>query len=156
MQPINNRIIALVVCNALGDVVDPQTGKLLAGSRVSADSRDLLDIVKAQLNGHSISKPQAGSNTTIGVVATDAVLTKPQAHRLAQVAHDGLARSIRPVHTPMDGDTLFALGTNTSGQAADMMLLSTLAAEVTAMAVVNAVRAAKDLRLGQGWWPAMG
>ena len=149
-------VAALVVCNALGDVFDPQTGKLLAGSRVSADSRDLLDIVKAQLNGHSISKPQAGSNTTIGVVATDAVLTKPQAHRLAQVAHDGLARSIRPVHTPMDGDTLFALGTGTSGQAADMMLLSTLAAEVTAMAVVNAVRAAKDLRFGQGWWPAMG
>jgi L-aminopeptidase/D-esterase-like protein len=106
--------------------------------------------------GHSITKPQAGSNTTIGVVATDAVLTKPQAHRLAQVAHDGLARSIRPVHTPMDGDTLFALGTGTSGQAADMMLLSTLAAEVTAMAVVNAVRAAKDLRFGPGWWPAMG
>ena len=149
-------VAALVVCNALGDVVDPQTGKLLAGSRVSADSRDLLDIVKAQLNGHSISKPQAGSNTTIGVVATDAVLTKPQAHRLAQVAHDGLARSIRPVHTPMDGDTLFALGTGTSGKAADMMLLSTLAAEVTAMAVVNAVLAAKDLRFGQGWWPAMG
>ena len=149
-------VAALVVCNALGDVVDPQTGKLLAGARVSADSRDLLDIVKAQLNGHSISKPQAGSNTTIGVVATDAVLTKPQAHRLAQVAHDGFARSIRPVHTPMDGDTLFALGTGTSGQAADMMLLSTLAAEVTAMAVVNAVLAAKDLRFGQGWWPAMG
>ena len=149
-------VAALVVCNALGDVVDPQTGKLLAGARVSADSRDLLDIVKAQLNGHSISKPQAGSNTTIGVVATDAVLTKPQAHRLAQVAHDGLARSIRPVHTPMDGDTLFALGTGTSGKAADMMLLSTLAAEVTAMAVVNAVRAAKDLRFGQGWWPATG
>ena len=149
-------VAALVVCNALGDVVDPQTGKLLAGARGSADSRDLLDIVKAQLNGHSISKPQAGSNTTIGVVATDAVLTKPQAHRLAQVAHDGLARSIRPVHTPMDGDTLFALGTGTSCKAADMMLLSTLAAEVTAMAVVNAVRAAKDLRIGQGWWPAMG
>ena len=149
-------VAALVVCNALGDVVDPQTGKLLAGARVSADSRTLLDIRQAQLNGHGIAKPLAGSNTTIGVVATDAVLTKPQAHRLAQVAHDGLARSIRPVHTPMDGDTLFVLGTGTSGQAADMMLLSTMAAEVTAMAVVNAVRAAKDLHFGQGWWPAMG
>jgi L-aminopeptidase/D-esterase-like protein len=148
-------VAALVVCNALGDVIDPLTGQLLAGARISADSRSLLDIRQAQLSGHSISKPQAGSNTTIGVVATDAVLTKPQAHRLAQVAHDGLARSIRPVHTPMDGDTLFALGTGTSGQAADMMLLSALAAEVTAMAVVNAVRAAKDLRFGQGWWPAI-
>jgi len=148
-------VAALVVCNALGDVIDPQTGQLLAGARISADSRTLMDIRQAQLNGHGISKPQTGSNTTIGVVATDAVLNKPQAHRLAQVAHDGLARSIRPVHTPMDGDTLFALGTGTSGQAADMMLLSTLAAEVTATAVVNAVRAAKDLRFGQGWWPAI-
>ena len=149
-------VAALVVCNALGDVIDPLTGQLLAGARIYADSRTLLDIRQAQLKGHSIAKPQVGSNTTIGVVATDAVLTKPQAHRLAQVAHDGLARSIRPVHTPMDGDTLFALGTGSSSQAADMMLLSTLAAEVTAMAVVNAVRAAKDLRFGQGWWPAMG
>ena len=149
-------VAALVVCNALGDVIDPLTGQLLAGARIYADSLTLLDIRQAQLKGHSIAKPQVGSNTTIGVVATDAVLTKPQAYRLAQVAHDGLARSIRPVHTPMDGDTLFALGTGSSGQAADMMLLSTLAAEVTAMAVVNAVRAAKDLRFGQGWWPAMG
>ena len=149
-------VAALVVCNALGDVIDPQTGQLLAGARVSAQSRELLDIRQAQLSGQSIAKPQAGSNTTIGVVATDAFLTKPQAHRLAQVAHDGLARSIRPVHTPMDGDTLFALGTGKSPQAIDMMLLSTLAAEVTAMAVVNAVKAAKDLRFGQGWWPAMG
>ena len=149
-------VAALVVCNALGDVIDPLTGQLLAGARIYADSRTLLDIRQAQLKGHSIAKPQVGSNTTIGVVATDAVLAKPQAYRLAQVAHDGLARSIRPVHTPMDGDTLFALGTGSSGQAADMMLLSTLAAEVTAMAVVNAVRAAKDLRFGQGWWPAMG
>lgn len=148
-------VAALVVCNALGDVVDPLTGQLLAGARVSAQSRDLLDIRQAQLEGRTMTKPAVGSNTTIGVVATDAILTKPQAHRLAQVAHDGLARSIRPVHTPMDGDTLFALGTGTSGQAADMMLLSTLAAEVTAMAVVNAVRAAKDLRFGQGWWPAI-
>jgi L-aminopeptidase/D-esterase-like protein len=148
-------VAALVVCNALGDVVDPLTGQLLAGARVSAQSRGLLDIRQAQLKGRKMTKPAVGSNTTIGVVATDAILTKPQAHRLAQVAHDGLARSIRPVHTPMDGDTLFALGTGTSGQAADMMLLSTLAAEVTAMAVVNAVRAAKDLRFGQGWWPAV-
>jgi L-aminopeptidase/D-esterase-like protein len=149
-------VAALVVCNALGDVIDPQTGQLLAGARISGDSSQLLDVRQAQLNGHGVTNPIGGSNTTIGIVATDAVLTKPQAHRLAQVAHDGLARSIRPVHTPMDGDTLFALGTGTSGQTADLMLLSTLAAEVTAMAVVNAVRAAKDLRFGQGWWPAMG
>jgi hypothetical protein len=148
-------VAALVVCNALGDVVDPRTGRLLAGARNAPDSRELLDIRQAQLKGHATPSPTTGSNTTIGVVATDAVLSKPQAHRLAQVAHDGLARSIYPVHTPMDGDTLFALGTGASGQTADMMLLSTLAAEVTAMAVVNAVQAAQELRLGNHWWPAM-
>ena len=148
-------VAALVVCNAVGDVVNPLTGELLAGARQAPDSRALRDMRQAQLQGHTTPALQTGSNTTIGVIATDAVLTKPQAQRLAQVAHDGLARSIRPVHTPMDGDTLFALGTGTSGQAADMMLLSTLAAEVTAMAVVNAVQAAQDLRLGDNWWPAM-
>ena len=122
---------------------------------MSPDSRALLDIHQAQLSGHGIARPQTGGNTTIGVIATDAVLTKPQAHRLAQVAHNGLARTIRPVHTPMDGDTLFALATGTSGQIADMMLLSTLATEVTAMAVVDAVKSAQDLRLVSGWWPAM-
>jgi L-aminopeptidase/D-esterase-like protein len=148
-------VAALIVCNALGDVIDPRTGRLLAGARTAPGSRELLDVRQAQLTGHAIASPTAGSNTTIGVIATDAVLTKPQAHRLAQVAHDGLARSIYPVHTPMDGDTLFALGTGTSGQTADMMLLSTLAAEVTAMAVVNAVQAAQELRHGNNWWPAM-
>lgn len=148
-------VAALVVCNALGDVIDPRTGQLLAGARTAPDSRALLDIRQAQLTGRATASPTAGSNTTIGVIATDAVLTKPQAHRLAQVAHDGLARSIYPVHTPMDGDTLFALGTGSSGQTADMMLLSTLAAEVTAMAVVNAIQAAQDVRHGDHWWPAM-
>jgi L-aminopeptidase/D-esterase-like protein len=148
-------VAALVVCNALGDVVDPLTGQLLAGARRAPDSRELLDIRQAQLSGHEMPQMPLGSNTTIGVVATDAVLTKPQAQRLAQVAHDGLARSIRPVHTPLDGDTLFVLGTGSSGQGADMMLLSTLAAEVTAMAVVAAVKAATELRLGPHWWPAM-
>mgnify|MGYP000096002184 FL=1 len=87
-------VAALVVCNAVGDVLDPNTGQLLAGARVSAQSRGLLDIRQAQLNGHTAAGLQTGSNTTIGVVATDAVLTKAQAQRLAQVAHDGLARKI--------------------------------------------------------------
>jgi L-aminopeptidase/D-esterase-like protein len=96
----------------------------------------------------------AGTNTTIGVIATDAVLSKPQAQRLAQVAHDGLARAINPVHTMLDGDTLFALATGQSGQTASMMLLATLAAEVTARAVVRAIAAAQSLRIGAMYWPA--
>ena len=96
----------------------------------------------------------AGANTTIGVIATDAVLNKSQAHRLAQMGHNGLAQTIRPVHTPWDGDTLFALGTGKSGVPADMMLLSTLATEVTALAVISAVAHAESLRLASGeWWP---
>jgi L-aminopeptidase/D-esterase-like protein len=96
----------------------------------------------------------AGTNTSIGVVATDAVITKAQAHRLALVAHDGLARSINPVHTLSDGDTLFALGTGKVGTSADMMLLSTLAAEVTAMAVVRAIMAASSLTCDGLHWPS--
>jgi len=87
-------------------------------------------------------------------VATDAVLTQAQAHRLAQVAHDGLARAINPVHTMSDGDAMFALGTGASGKTAGMMVLSTLAAEVTARAIVRAVRAATGISHGAITWPA--
>ena len=147
-------VAALVVCNALGDVVHPVSGELLAGARQAPDRRALLDVRHAQLSGQTLGPLPLGGNTTIGVVATDVPLHKAQCQRLAQVAQDGLARSIRPVHTPMDGDTLFALSTGTLAHSADMMLLSTLAAEVTAMAVVNAIEAASSLRLGNTWWPA--
>ena len=143
---------ALVVCNAVGDVLDPATGRLLAGAR-TADGRGLQDTRAALLQGQRTQHALAGRNTTIGVIATDAVLYKAQAQRLAQVAHDGLARSINPVHTQLDGDTLFALGTGTSGRPADM-LLATLAAEATARAVVNAVHAARGLSVGAQHWPA--
>ena len=79
------------------------------------------------------------------VVATDAVLTKVQANRLAMVAHDGLARSINPVHTAGDGDALFAVATGGSGKPGHLTVLGALAAEVTARAVLNAVRAAHGL-----------
>lgn len=144
---------ALVVCNAVGDVLEPATGQVIAGAR-TADGHGLQNTRNALLAGHLPQHLLAGNNTTIGVIATDAVLTKPQAQRLAQVAHDGLARSINPVHTMLDGDTLFALGTGASGKNADMLLLATLAAEATARAVVNAVMAARSLRLAGQTWPA--
>ena len=144
---------ALIVCNAVGDVLDPASGRLLAGAR-SADGSTLQDTRQALLQGLQARHALAGKNTTIGVIATDAVLDKAQAQRLAQVAHDGLARSINPVHTQLDGDTLFALGTGTSGRPADMLLLATLAAEATARAVVNAVHAARGLSAGAQHWPA--
>jgi L-aminopeptidase/D-esterase-like protein len=144
---------ALVACNALGDVVDPDTGRVLAGAR--GDDGRLLDSRRALLAGRTPAHLVAGANTTIGVVATDAVLTKPQAHRLASVAHDGLARAINPVHTMLDGDTLFALGTGASGRPAEMLLLATLAAEAVAQATVAAVRAARGLTVDGLHLPAL-
>ncbi|MCC7287624.1 MAG: P1 family peptidase, partial [Burkholderiaceae bacterium] len=90
----------------------------------------------------------AGSNTTIGIVATDATLDKAQCTRLATAAHDGLARCIDPVHTASDGDTLFALATGsaTGGRSLPLTVLGALAAEVATRAVLNAVRAATGVR----------
>ncbi len=153
---------AVVVVNAVGDVVDPETGALLAGARVSPDSLELAGAGNEVLAGRFGDGPQAAAHTTIGVVITDARLTKPQASRLARVAHDGLARTISPVHTPMDGDTLFTAATGTvDPQVQDALaperlavLLSVMAAEVTAQAVLRAVRAAEGLHLEDLWLPA--
>ena len=144
---------AIIACNAMGDVFNPDTGELLAGAR-SPDGSTLIDSCKALLRGERPKRVLTGTNTTIGIVATDAVLTKAQAHRMAVVAHDGLARSIKPVHTLLDGDTLFALGTGKAGKSVDPLLLHTLAAEVTARAVVRAIMAASDLSFNGMHWPA--
>lgn len=135
---------ALIACNALGDVVDPDTGRVLAGAR-TPDGRGLMDTRRALLSGEAPIPILAGSNTTIGVVATDAILTKTQANRLAQVAHDGLARAINPVHTVADGDTLFALATGHHANHPGMMVLATMAAEAVARATLRAVLAATGI-----------
>lgn len=102
-------VAALVAVNSLGSVVDPNTGKLW-------EIRLEVDEEFGELGRQAVRMPQPGKsapsrNTTIGVVATDAALTKPQAQKVAQMAHDGLARSIRPSHTMFDGDTIFSLST---------------------------------------------
>ena len=135
---------ALVAVNAIGDVIDPANGRVLAGARTE-DGAALLGSMQALLRGEVPPPLQAGMATTIGVVATDAVLTKAQAQKLAQMAHDGLARSINPVHTLTDGDTLFALATGASGLTGHVTLLGAVAAEVMAAAVVNAVLNATGL-----------
>jgi L-aminopeptidase/D-esterase-like protein len=144
---------ALVACNALGDVLDPDTAQVVAGAR-TAGGKKLMDTRRALLRGEAPRPLLAGTNTTIGVIATDAVLTKVQATKLAQMAHDGLARSINPVHTMSDGDTLFALATGRSTSEPGMMVLGTMAAEVTARAVLRAVQAARGLRIGTLHLPA--
>ncbi|WP_304309629.1 P1 family peptidase [Pseudacidovorax intermedius] len=147
---------ALIACNALGDVLDPDTGELLAGSRTD-DGRALRDTRRSLLRGELPKPLLAGTNTTIGVIATDAVLTKVQAQRLAAVAHDGLARAINPVHTMSDGDTLFALATGRvalEDEAPGMTVLSTMAAEVAAQATARAVLAARAIATAQLSIPA--
>ena len=147
---------ALIACNALGDVLDPDTAQVVAGAR-TADGRALLDTRRALLRGELPQPLLAGTNTTLGVIATDAVLTKVQANRLASVAHDGLARAINPVHTMSDGDTLFALATGRltlEGNAPGMTVLGTMAAEVVARATLRAIRAARTVRVGERVFPS--
>ena len=144
---------ALIACNAIGDVYHPSTGHIVAGAR-TADGRDLMDTQQALLAGETSLRPMPGTNTTIGVIGTNARLNKAQAKRLAISAHDGLARSIRPVHTTLDGDTLFAMATGAHDAPADLMLLSVMAAQATALATLNAVESASAVHAKWGFCPA--
>lgn len=135
---------AVVAVNSVGDIFDPHTGAQIAGAR-TPDGKSLFNSMQAILRGDAPASLQSGTATAIGVVATDAILTKAQANKIAQMAHDGLARTINPSHTPGDGDTIFALATGKSGKPAKVLLIGAVAAEVIAAAVVRAVRAAKSL-----------
>ena len=135
-------VAALVAVNAAGDIIDPATGRVVAGVR-SADGKGFADariILRSGVTGRPVA-PRPVENTTIGVVATSATLTKVQALKVAQMAHDGFARAISPVHTPGDGDTIFALATGNDATPADdqrMGMIGALAAEVMADAIVRA------------------
>jgi L-aminopeptidase/D-esterase-like protein len=144
---------AMVACNAVGDVIDPSNGQVLAGAR-TADGTRLLNTQQALLAGQTAATPMAGTNTSIGIVATNATLTKAQAKRLAMSAHDGFARSIRPAHTTLDGDTLFAMATCAETAAPDMMLLTVMAAEAVAQATVNAILFANGVHSLKGFLPS--
>ncbi len=132
---------ALIAVNAVGDVIDPSTGRVIAGVRTE-DGRGLAD---ARVLVRESGASPTSSNTVIGVVATNASLTKAQATKVAQMAHDGLARAISPAHTPWDGDTIFALSTGRGGVDADVLEIGALAAEAVTEAILRAVRAAEGL-----------
>jgi L-aminopeptidase/D-esterase-like protein len=133
-------VAAIVATNGFGDVIDPASGAIVAGAR-APDGKSFLDARRLLRDGR-ISFGTPGRNTTLGVVATNAVLTKTDATRVAQMAHDGFARAIVPVHTPVDGDTIFALATGSRTGAADAGQIGALAADVMAEAIVRAVRQA--------------
>jgi len=133
---------AVIAVNCFGDVVDPATGKILAGARKMPDGHfvDSLGAMPAKPVGFA----EMTQNTVIGVVATNAVLSREAANKVAQMAHNGLARSIKPAHTMYDGDTLFALAT-CKGPVVDLNLIGAYAAELTAKAVVRAISQATSL-----------
>jgi len=153
---ITNGIVvsALVALNAFGAVIDPKTGEIIAGPRKPI-GKGFVDPVEAAQGfiGQTIARAREAwserANTTLAVVATNVILTKAQATKVAQMAHDGLARTIRPIHTMFDGDVVFAL--SHGDKKADVSLIGALAADVLAEAVINAVQAATGL----GGVPAM-
>ncbi len=133
---------ALVAVNAIGDVIDAD-GSVIAGAR-GADGQGLVCASHRLLAGEGPLRVMAGMATTIGIVATNALLDKAQANQLASLAHHGLSRAVDPL-TVNDGDTLFALATGRAGRAGDLSALGVMAAEVVARAIRNAVRAATGL-----------
>ena len=134
---------ALLVVNAVGDVRDPDTGALIAGARDAADGRRLVDTERALREGGALGRFGGPGHTTIGVVATNARLDKPQAAKLAALGLIGFARALSPPHTAFDGDTLFAL--STGDVTIDLTRLGLAAADAVAHAIVRAVRAATPL-----------
>src|SRR5262249_48592068 len=139
---------SLVAVNAVGDVRDPSTGKIVAGARKSPDSREFADAV--EVLKRRPPPPLAGQNTTLAVLATNARLSKVEATKLAQFASLGLARTIYPANTMMDGDTVFALALG--DRRADINTLGVAAAEALAEGILRAVRLAKTM----GGLPGLG
>lgn len=136
-------VAAIVAVNAVGDIIDPDTGKVVAGVRTAentlADARLLLRA------GPPPQQPRPGENTTIGLVATNAKLTKAEVHRMALMADDGFARAIFPAHTMGDGDTVFSLATGKWTGTANVTQIGALAADVMAKAIVRAATEATGL-----------
>jgi L-aminopeptidase/D-esterase-like protein len=137
---------ALAAVNAVGDVIDPATGRVVAGVR-TADGKGLAD-ARALLRDGTLLRaesPRAPENTTLAVVATNARLTRADASRMALMAEDGLARALSPSHTIGDGDTVFSLATGRWSGQADASIVGALAADVLAEAIVRAAAQARSL-----------
>ncbi len=135
------KVGAIMAVNALGEIVDPATGIKVAGARKSPQSLELADSVSQILKVTSLQGFPAGDATIIGAVATNAALNKTQLTRVAQMAHDGMARAVYPVHTQHDGDTIFALSCGDL-EFSDLSLIGALAAMATTEAILRAVRKA--------------
>jgi len=144
------KVAALIVLNALGEVVDPQSGEILAGVRLYPENIqppfqfiNTLSVMVQQQESQNFADSALQPNTTLGVVATNACLSKEEANKVAQMAHNGLARTIRPTHTLFDGDTIFAVA---AGKVkADVNIIGAFAAEAVALSCKRAVTTARSL-----------
>jgi L-aminopeptidase/D-esterase-like protein len=137
-------VAALAVVNAYGNVYDPQTGQVVGGARRHDEQGNLIGFYDPVAEMAETVRPSfAGLNTTLAVVATNGRLNKSEVTKMAQMAHDGMARAIRPVHSGIDGDVVFALSCGETPLYAD--LAGALAADVLAQAIVNALLAADSL-----------
>jgi len=136
------RVGALVAVNCLGDVIDPQSGQILAGL-LNEDGMTFSNTEETMLKSVRGETNLFKSNTTIGVIVTNAKFTKAQASKLASMAHNGYARTIRPAHTMFDGDTIFAMATGPVD--ADLNVAGFLSARVMEQAVIRAVKKASPL-----------
>lgn len=136
------KVGALVAVNCLGDIFDPLTGEKLAGP-LNEDMLTLADTEEIMINSYSEKKIFSNGNTTIGAIVTNAVLTKAQATKLASMSQNGYARTMRPAHSMLDGDTIFAMSTGNVD--ADLSVVGLLAARVMERAVINAIKNAEPL-----------
>jgi L-aminopeptidase/D-esterase-like protein len=134
---------AVAAVNGVGDVRDPVTGRILAGAR-NASGPGFRDSIAEIRKGYSVVA-KAGAHTTLGIVATNAAFNKVEMTKIAQMAQDGLARTINPTHTPWDGDTIFAASTGTTTVRAELGAIGALAAEAMAAAIVQAVFTATSI-----------
>lgn len=133
---------AIVGVNCFGDVVDPNTGQILAGT-LNKDKKSFADSEEILLSQYDNNRNAFLGNTTIGVIATNAILTKAEANKVASMTHNGYGRAMRPAHTMYDGDTIFAL--STGKVVADVNVVGFLGARVMAQAIVNAIKNAQAL-----------
>jgi L-aminopeptidase/D-esterase-like protein len=138
-------VAAIVTTNAVGDIYDPSNNRIIAGAR-NPDGPGFRNTMSELLKGYGVELPaQSSTNTTIGLVATNAPLDRVQATKVAQMAHDGMARAINPTHTLWDGDTLFAASTGTSKTKINHSAIGAIAAEVLARAIVRSATQATSL-----------
>jgi L-aminopeptidase/D-esterase-like protein len=135
---------ALAVCNAWGDIYQQATGRIIAGTRDPQNHRFVDSMALLRRPDYQAAMASAGQNTTLAVVATNARLSKAEATKLAQMAQDGLARTIRPVHTPFDGDAIFTLATG-QRTGPPLAILGAIAADVLAQAIERCALAATAL-----------